>query len=174
MSKLQAPFVYFGGKSKIASQVWQLLGDPYNYVEPFAGSMAVLLGRPRNGNGHQAIETVNDLDANIANFWRALAAEPETVGHYANDPVNEADLIARHIWLVNTGEERFLKVQGDPDYYDAKAAGWWCWGINCWIGSGWCAGNGSWNCDEDGRLVNIGEDEKKGYQNHAHFLIATA
>ena len=42
---LQAPFPYFGGKRRAASQVWQALGDP-GYVEPFAGSAAVLLGRP--------------------------------------------------------------------------------------------------------------------------------
>jgi hypothetical protein len=26
----------------------------------------------------------------------------------------------------------------DPEYFDAKIAGWWCWGQCCWIGGGWC------------------------------------
>ena len=26
----------------------------------------------------------------------------------------------------------------DPDFYDVKVAGWWVWGLCCWIGSGWC------------------------------------
>ena len=43
---LQAPFVWFGGKRKVAAEVWDALGDVDNYVEPFAGSLAVLLGRP--------------------------------------------------------------------------------------------------------------------------------
>ena len=41
---------------------------------------------------------------------------------------------------------------GDPDFFDAKAAGWWCWGLNCWIGSGWCSGSGPW-VSENGAMV---------------------
>ena len=29
---------------------------------------------------------------------------------------------------------------GDPDDFDAKIAGWWCWGQSSWIGHGWCDG----------------------------------
>ena len=43
---LKAPFPYFGGKLRVAAQVWERFGDAPNYVEPFAGSLAVLLGRP--------------------------------------------------------------------------------------------------------------------------------
>lgn len=43
---LKAPFPWFGGKSKIANEVWRRFGDVPNYVEPFFGSGAVLLGRP--------------------------------------------------------------------------------------------------------------------------------
>ena len=46
MNFQKAPFPYFGGKSKAAELVWSLLGDVPHYVEPFAGSMAVLLNRP--------------------------------------------------------------------------------------------------------------------------------
>jgi len=45
-SPVPAPFVWFGGKRRVAAQVWDALGDVDNYVEPFAGSLAVLLGRP--------------------------------------------------------------------------------------------------------------------------------
>jgi hypothetical protein len=49
--ELRAPFPWAGGKSKCADVVWRGLGhDVVNYVEPFAGSLAVLLGRP-NGPG---------------------------------------------------------------------------------------------------------------------------
>jgi hypothetical protein len=30
-------------------------------------------------------------------------------------------------------------MKSDPDYYDAKVAGWWVWGLCQWIGSGWCS-----------------------------------
>jgi DNA adenine methylase len=45
-SKLRSRKAYFGGKSRVAPQVWERFGDVANYVEPFAGSLAVLLGRP--------------------------------------------------------------------------------------------------------------------------------
>ncbi|MCP4537845.1 MAG: DNA adenine methylase [Chloroflexi bacterium] len=149
---LKAPFPWFGGKSKAARLVWSALGDVHNYVEPFAGSLAALLLRPHAPR----VETVNDLDHYIVNFWRALQHDPEGVAYHANNPVNEADLTARHIWLVNQGRDRIARTLGDPDYYDAKVAGWWVWGISCWIGGGWCSGKGLWGSDA-GRLVRKGK-----------------
>ena len=135
---IKAPFPYFGGKSLVAEMVWQRLGDVPNYVEPFAGSLAVLLGRPHWPFEKNRIETVNDADCFLANFWRALQADPDAVAEYCDWPVNEADLHARHFWLVNVGREHVGRLRTDPDYYDAKIAGWWVWGICQWIGAGWC------------------------------------
>jgi hypothetical protein len=137
---LKAPFPYFGGKSRIAAEVWKRFGNPPNYVEPFAGSLAALLARPHTPQ----TETVNDKDGMISNFWRALQAEPETVARYADWPVNENDLHARHAWLVGQRESLTARLEGDPDYYDPKIAGWWVWGVSSWIGSGWCSGRGPW------------------------------
>ncbi len=131
---LRAPFPYFGGKSSVADLVWSRLGNVRNYVEPFAGSLAVLLGRPHEPH----IETVNDANDFVSNFWRALRADPEAVANYADYPVNETDLHARHWWLINQTEFQ-EKMRADPDYYDPKIAGWWVWGQCLWIGSGWCA-----------------------------------
>jgi site-specific DNA-adenine methylase len=138
--KLRAPFPWFGGKSKVSNLVWDRFGDVRNYVEPFAGSLAVLLARPTEPK----IETVNDLDCWISNFWRSLQADPESVAHHADWPVNEADLHARHLWLVKQTDFR-ERMKTDPDYFDAKIAGWWVWGISQWIGSGWCQIPGSKN-----------------------------
>lgn len=45
--KLKAPFPWFGGKARVASMVWERFGAEIgNYMEPFFGSGAVLLGRP--------------------------------------------------------------------------------------------------------------------------------
>ena len=150
---LKAPFIWFGGKSKVAPLVWRRFGDVDNAVDPFCGSLAFILGRPRTHSGR--VETVNDKDKYICNFWRALAADPEQVARYADWPVNETDLTARHIWLINEGRASLDKLEGNPDYYDAKIAGWWVWGINAWIGSGWCSGAGCWNVDADGNIVNV-------------------
>lgn len=114
--------------------VWDRFGDPANYVEPFFGSGAVLLNRPTE----PGIETINDLDCMVANFWRALQADPEAVAYYADWPVNEADQHARHLWLISQAEFR-ERMKTDAEFYDAKIAGWWVWGQCIWIGSGWCA-----------------------------------
>jgi len=131
---LRAPFPWFGGKSRAAHLVWAAFGDVPNYVEPFAGSLAVLLARPTSSR----IETVNDIDCYLSNFWRAVQAAPELVAEHADWPVNEADLHARHRWLVNQAEFR-ERMKQDPEFFDAKIAGWWVWGLCQWIGSGWCA-----------------------------------
>ena len=152
-SPVPAPFVWFGGKRRVAAQVWDALGDVDNYVEPFAGSLAVLLGRP--GRHRRRAETVNDADAYLANFWRALAADPAGVAAYADWPVNETDLFARHLWLANTGRDRLARMEADPEWHDVRVAGWWVWGVNAWIGSGWCSGRGPWTAGGDaGRGVN--------------------
>lgn len=130
---LTAPFPWFGGKRRVAHIVWERFGDVPNYVEPFAGSLAVLLARPHEPR----VETVNDLDCYVANFWRALQAAPDEIAEHADWPVNEADLHARHLWLVDQAAFR-ERMKTDPDHYDAKIAGWWVWGISQWIGSGWC------------------------------------
>lgn len=130
---LEPPFPWFGGKRRVAKLVWERFGGVPNYVEPFAGSLAVLLGRP----GPPKVETVNDKDCLVANFWRATEAAPEEVGRWAYQPVNEADLHARHQWLIRRAEFR-ERMLTDPHYYDAKIAGWWVWGVSLWIGGGWC------------------------------------
>jgi len=133
-TQLRAPFPWFGGKSRAASIVWDAFGDVRSYVEPFAGSLAVLLARPQPFKG---AETVNDLDCYVANFWRALRQDPAGVAEHADWPVNEADLHARHQWLVDSAafRERMLT---DPENFDVRVAGWWVWGQSAWIGSGWC------------------------------------
>ena len=146
---LAAPFPYFGGKSLACETVWAALGDPENYVEPFAGSAAMLLGRPNVGK----VETMNDADGLVANFWRAVSLDAGEVAKHTDWPTNEADLFARHSWLVRHAPGLLERLHADPDYYDAKAAGWWCWGSCNWIGSGWCSGTGPWVHDGE-KLVD--------------------
>lgn len=134
MTTLKAPFPWFGGKSRAADLIWERFGEVDNYVEPFFGSGAVLLACPHVVGS----ETINDLDCYVANFWRALQAVPGEVASWADAPVNEADLHARHSWLVTRSEFR-ERMLSDPDYFDSKIAGWWVWGLSCWIGGGWCA-----------------------------------
>ena len=143
MKPLPSPYPWFGGKRRVAAEVWQAFGQVDNYVEPFFGSGAVLLARPDFDTGQRQTETINDADGFVANFWRALQAEPDAVANYADYPVSETDLHARHGWLVNRRARLTWSLE-DPDFYDAKTAGWWVWGVAQWIGSGWCSGDGPW------------------------------
>jgi DNA adenine methylase len=133
---VKTPYPYFGGKRKVAPQVWERFGNVPNYIEPFFGGGSVLLGRPHA----PGIETINDIDCDIANVWRAIQWAPDEVATWADWPVNEADLHAIHRWLVESKAARGEQIRRDPDYFDAKAAGRWLYGIALWIGGEWCQG----------------------------------
>src|SRR5574337_959136 len=98
MENLEAPSPWLGGKRRVPPTVWRAFGNVANYVEPFFGSGAVLLGRPDWRPG--LIETINDKDGFVANFWRSIKLSPNETAKWADWPVNENDLHARHVWLV--------------------------------------------------------------------------
>ena len=132
---MKSPFPYFGGKSKIAALVWEALGDVAHYIEPFFGSGAVLLNRPFIDNSIRT-ETVNDSDGSIANVWRSLQFSPGETAKWCDWPVNHADLMARKKEII---EKNWYLLEGlisDPEWHDAKIAGYWIWSASCWIGSG--------------------------------------
>lgn len=150
---MKAPFVWFGGKSKAAPLIWSRLGsDCGNYVEPFFGSGAVWHNRPAAFKGWAV---VNDLDGNLANVWRAMQSNPEAVAEAACWPVNEADLHARHLWLCRNLPSLTPRLMADPAYFEPRTAGWWIWGVNIWIGSGWCSYEGPWGTVLDSEGVPV-------------------
>ena len=163
---LKAPFPYFGGKSRVAGVVWERFGDVPNFVDPFAGSLAVLLNRPHE----PGTETVNDLDGWLCNFWRAVRQDPDRVAAWADWPVSELDLHARGDWLFyRPGAAGFVeRMRADPDYYCVKTAGWWVWGACSWIGTGWGprAGRGVHR-----QLPHVG-DAGQGLTDYLHALAA--
>ncbi len=141
MTPLEAPYLWFGGKSRCAETVWSRFGEVDAFSEPFYGTGAVLLAAPWSP-GCRRFEAVNDIDAFVANFWRAVQAAPDAVAAACDWPANEVDLIARHKWLVEVSRKAAFcqRMLDDPDFYDVRTAAWWCWGICCWFGSGWCHG----------------------------------
>jgi len=70
-SKLIA-FGWYGGKFNHLDWLLPLLPDCHHYCEPFAGSAAVLLNRPPS-----PVETYNDLDGEVVNFFRVLREQKE-------------------------------------------------------------------------------------------------
>ena len=67
---LAAPFPYFGGKSGASETVWAAFGDVANYVEPFAGSAAMLLNAP-TGNAPCAVGQLRVSRHRPAGFLQA-------------------------------------------------------------------------------------------------------
>lgn len=147
MMVLKAPFPWFGGKSRVAKFVWEAFGEVDNYVEPFFGSGAVLLA----SSYIPKVETINDIDGFVCNFWRAVRNAPLEVAKHIDWPCIESDLHARHAILVGLRGSLTEKLEGDPEFFGAKIAGWWAWGASVWLGREWCSGKGAWGIvfDED-------------------------
>lgn len=60
-------FGWYGGKFSHLGWLLQLLPECHHYCEPFAGSGAVLINREAS-----PVETYNDIDGDVVNFFRAL------------------------------------------------------------------------------------------------------
>ena len=63
---------YPGAKRGMARQIVELMPSHRSYLEPFFGSGAVLFNKPPS-----AIETVNDIDGDITNFFRVLREQTD-------------------------------------------------------------------------------------------------
>lgn len=91
---------YPGAKWGMAEQIISLMPEHRSYLEPFFGSGAVLFNKPKS-----AIETVNDIDGEIVNFFRVLRERPEELAYavsmtpYARDVFDDAH--------ENRGEDNF-------------------------------------------------------------------
>jgi DNA adenine methylase len=120
---LKPPFAYYGGKTTLAPKIAGILPNHDHYVEPFAGSLAVLLAKDPTG-----WETVNDLDGDLVNFWKVLRDRPEELervamltphsrGEYEASGKLEGDDLerARRVWARLT--------QGRS--HSMKPTGWW-------------------------------------------------
>ena len=80
---------YFGGKHNLASWIVEHFPEHKTYLEPFFGGGSVLFHKPPC-----TIETVNDLDGRVVNFFRVLR--------------NDADELIRHIRLTPWAREEFI------------------------------------------------------------------
>lgn len=89
---MKPPMPYFGGKMKIAPQIAALLPAHGHYVEPYCGSLAVLLAKVPSGH-----ETVNDLSGDLMNWWQVLRDRPEELARAcALTPHSRAEQVASY------------------------------------------------------------------------------
>lgn len=61
---------YYGAKRQMAKAVVDALGPHQSYLEPFCGSLAVVLAKPKS-----RMEVVNDLNEALVNLVRVVAAD---------------------------------------------------------------------------------------------------
>jgi len=71
MAKYKIAFGWYGGKYSHLKWLLPLLPECHHYCEPFAGSAAVLMNRTPS-----RLETYNDLDGEVVNFFRVLRDSP--------------------------------------------------------------------------------------------------
>ena len=72
--KKKIAFGWYGGKFSHLEWLLPLLPYNHHYCEPFAGSAAVLLNRMPS-----PVETYNDIDGQLVNFFRVLREQPEEI-----------------------------------------------------------------------------------------------
>lgn len=136
---MKSPYSYFGGKRSVSNIIWSGLGNIENYIEPFFGSLSILLNNPQPSK----VETVNDLDCFLVNFWRSLQFDIDNIIKYAKFPVSEVELHSRHQWLLSEEVSDILKkILNDPNFFDAKIAGYWIYGQCASIGNNWLNSKG--------------------------------
>ncbi len=121
---VKPPFAYYGGKTTLAPVIADLLPAHEHYVEPFAGSLAVLLAKKPS-----RAETVNDLDGDLVTFWRVLRDRPEDLERAcALTPHSRAEF--KDAWESLPGDEleaarrvwvRLTQSRGKS----MKRTGWW-------------------------------------------------
>lgn len=73
---MNAVMKYPGSKWSLAKWVISFFPEHHSYLEPFFGSGAVLFSKPRSH-----IETVNDLDGDVANLFEWVRKDPERLAH---------------------------------------------------------------------------------------------
>jgi DNA adenine methylase len=124
---MKAPFPYPGGKGKgdVLALCWAAMGaDVPTYIEPFAGSLAMLLGRP---NGAGKYEMIGDANGLLVNVWRSIRYRPDKTALHCDHPPTELGLRARSRLLVERAGEIADGLASHPEWCDPKAAGWWIW-----------------------------------------------
>lgn len=131
---IKPPFSYFGGKTTLAPTIVGLLPPHEHYVEPYGGSLAVLLAKPP-----ARMETVNDIDAGLMTFWRVLRQRPDDLirqcaltPHSRREydscrkaPVVDGDDLetARRVWVILTqGRAGTLAATGWRYYVDPRGS----------------------------------------------------
>lgn len=89
---MKSPIKYHGGKSYLAKDIVAAMPPHARYLEAFSGGLSVLCAKPSEG----VAEWVNDLDGELANFWRVLRDAP--------------DRMLRALWGTPLSQDEFIEA----------------------------------------------------------------
>lgn len=107
---------YPGAKNRLAQWIVSFIPEHDVYLEPFFGSGAVLFNKNRS-----YIETVNDIDEDVVNFFRILRTKTDEL----------ANLIVLTPFARNEYQKAFIIKASDTDLERARK---FC--VRCWQGIG--------------------------------------
>lgn len=128
---MKPPMPYYGGKIILGPAIAELLPAHRHYVEPYCGGLSILFAKKPS-----VMETVNDLDGKLMNFWRVLrdkpsefirlcALTPHARGEYDAAVALDADddlERARQVWIrLSQGRTGRLVRTGWRHYVDPGA-----------------------------------------------------
>src|SRR3990172_5500676 len=105
-------FGWYGGKYSHLDWLLPLLPTCHHYCEPFAGSGAVLLNRVSS-----PVETYNDLDGEVANFFRVLRDDKdgltEAIGltPFSREEFSTACVIAPNLSPLERARRFFVRAR---------------------------------------------------------------
>ena len=72
MTVLRSPIWWFGGKGKMQARLLPLLPKHREYIEPFFGGGSIFFAKEP-----ALVETINDLNSAVMDFYRVLRDQPE-------------------------------------------------------------------------------------------------
>lgn len=123
---MKPPFPYYGSKGRLAGRIVDLMPRHRVYVEPFAGSAAVLFSK-----SPAPVEVINDLDRNVVTFFRALREREDELVRalrftpYAREEYAAADLADESIDDLERARRFFVRAtQGHNAAGSGGRAGW--------------------------------------------------
>jgi DNA adenine methylase len=125
MSAVNPLIPYHGGKGRLADWIVSLMPTHHVYVEPFAGSAAVLLAKPLSTH-----EILNDVDGHLICFYRVLREQPDELERvcaltpYARDEFAAADLDADGIDDLERARRWWVRISQSFAHTGADRTGW--------------------------------------------------
>lgn len=152
---------YYGTKHKATKLIWDLCPPTVrSLIEPFCGSLSVSLTAP------EKIKRilVNDYNALIVNFWRAVKADPTGVLAHARRPTSDLDMWAMEFTTKAWAAKQLPRMAADIDYHDVRMAGLWLHGQCNYLANNFGTVKGPWHVvpDEDGVPAMTKVPELKG------------